>query len=253
MYFDSHAHYDDAAFEDDRDILLKTMHKNGIYRIINVGADMSSSLESVRLAEKYDFIYAAVGVHPHDVNNLTENDVKLLQKYCSCFKVVAIGETGLDYHYDDTDKEMQKYWFSRQLELCKKLEMPVIIHSRDAAADTLDAVIKSGVRKGVVHAFSASAEIAKAYIDMGFYIGVGGVVTFKNAKKLVGVVEKIPLERILLETDAPYLSPEPYRGKRNNSQNLQYVAAKIGEIKQISTETVIKSTCQNAEMLFFTK
>ena len=249
--FDTHAHYDEEAFNEDRDTLIPQMYENGIGRIINVGADISSSLKSIELARKYDFIYAAVGVHPYDAEHMTEEDYKMLQKCCKSFKVVAIGEIGLDYHYDDHDAEAQKYWFERQLQLCKEAEMPVIIHSRDASQDTFDIIKKSGVRKGVIHAFSGSAELAAEYVKMGFYIGVGGVVTFKNAKKLVEVVEKTPLTRILTETDSPYLSPTPFRGERNNSQNLRYVVEKIGSIKQMDPETVISVTYENAEMLFF--
>lgn len=251
MYFDTHAHYDDAVFDNDREELIEDMHKNDISGIINVGADVVSSKRSIELAEKYDFIFAAVGVHPHAVDRITEKDVNLLQKYCNCYKVVAVGEIGLDYHYENIDKNKQKYWFERQLQICKETEKPVIIHSRDAAQDTFEILKNSGVRRGVIHAFSGSAELAVQYINMGFYIGVGGVVTFKNAKKLVSVVEKIPLERILLETDAPYLTPEPFRGTRNSSKNLPYIAAKIGEIKQIDPKTVVKASYENTEMLFF--
>ncbi|MBQ9519212.1 MAG: TatD family hydrolase [Firmicutes bacterium] len=249
-YFDTHAHYDDAAFDADRDALIKEMYDFGIKKIINVGADMQSSLKSIELAEKYAHFYAAVGVHPYDVTKMCEDDTKLLQKYCKYYKTVAVGEIGLDYHYEDADREKQKYWFKKQLELAKNVGKPVIIHSRDAAEETFETIAQSRVRSGVIHAFSGSAELAKEYVKLGFYIGIGGVVTFKNAKKLVRVATEIPLSRILLETDAPYLSPEPYRGKRNNSQNLQFVAAKIGEIKQIDTEVVINLSSENAEMLF---
>ena len=249
-YFDTHAHYDDPSFDADREELISSMHEFGIGKIINVGADMQSSLNSLNLAKKYDFFYAAVGVHPYDTKEMCTEDIKLLQKYCECYKVVAIGETGLDYHYEDADREGQCYWFEKQLELAKKTGKPVIIHSRDAAAKTYEIIAKSGINCGVIHAFSGSAELAKEYVKLGFHIGVGGVLTFKNAKKLVRVVENLPLNRILLETDAPYLTPEPYRGKRNNSQNLQIVADKISKIKQIEIDEVIKTTCENAEMLF---
>ena len=251
MIFDTHAHYDDAAFDGDRDSLIPQLYQNGIGRIINVGADIPSSLASIELAAKYDFVYASVGVHPYDAEHMTEEDYKMLQKYCKSYKVVAIGEIGLDYHYEDHDAEAQKYWFKRQLELCEETGMPVIIHSRDASQDTFDIIKASKVRKGVIHAFSGSAELAAEYVKMGFYIGVGGVVTFKNAKKLVEVVEKTPISRILTETDSPYLSPTPLRGERNNSQNLKFVVEKIGSIKQIDPETVISVTYENAEMLFF--
>lgn len=249
-YFDTHAHYDDAAFDEDREQLIADMYEFGVKKIINVGADVASSLKSVELAKKYDFFYAAAGVHPYDVTEMCENDIKLLQKCFNCYKVVAVGEIGLDYHYENTDRDRQKYWFKKQLELAENVEKPIIVHSRDAAEDTFDIIAKSRIRSGVIHAFSGSAELAGEYVKLGFHIGIGGVVTFKNAKKLIKVATEIPIGRILLETDAPYLTPEPYRGKRNNSQNLQFVAAKIGEIKQMDINEVIKATCENAEMLF---
>ncbi len=251
-YFDTHAHYDDAAFDADREQLIKDMYDFGVKKIINVGADVVSSLKSIELAKKYDFFYAAVGVHPYDVTEMCENDIKLLQKCFNYYKVVAVGEIGLDYHYEDADREKQKYWFKKQLELAENVEKPVIIHSRDASEDTFKIIAESRIRSGVIHAFSGSAELAREYVKLGFYIGIGGVVTFKNAKKLIKVATEIPMSRILLETDAPYLTPMPYRGERNNSQNLQFVAAKIGEIKQIDPREVIKSTSQNAEIVFRT-
>ena len=249
-YFDTHAHYDDAAFDNDREELIQNMYDFGVKKIINVGADIDSSLRSIELAEKYDFFYAAVGVHPYGTKEMCHEDVKMLQKYCEKYKVVAVGEIGLDYHYEDADREKQKYWFKKQLELAENAGKPVIIHSRSAAAETYEIIAQSRVRSGVVHAFSGSAELAKEYVKLGFYIGIGGVVTFKNAKKLTKVASEIPMSRILLETDAPYLTPEPFRGKRNNSQNLQCVADKIGRIKQIAVGEVLKSSCENAEMLF---
>lgn len=251
MYFDTHAHFDDEKFDENRDILIEEMHSKGVDYIINVGSDMESSVKSMELAKKYDFIYAAVGVHPHEVENMKEEDINTLKKYAEYEKVVAIGEIGLDYYYDFSPRDKQRYWFERQLDLAAELDMPVSIHSRDAAQETFDIIKNSNVRKGVIHAYSGSVEMAKDYIDMGFYIGVGGVVTFKNAKKLVDVVRFTPMERILLETDSPYLSPVPVRGTVNNSQNLKYVADKISEIKQISSEMVCKITSQNAKGIFW--
>lgn len=251
MYFDTHAHFDDEKFDEVRDILIEEMHSNGVDNIINIGADMASSLRSIELAKKYDFIYAAVGVHPHEVDSMTDEDIETLRKYAGYDKVVAIGEIGLDYYYDLSPRDKQRYWFERQLELAGELNMPVSIHSRDASQETFDIIKNSSVRKGVIHAYSGSVEMAKDYIDMGFYIGVGGVVTFKNAKKLIDVVRFAPVERILLETDSPYLSPVPVRGTVNNSQNLKYVAEKIGEIKQISPDEVCKITAQNAKGIFW--
>ncbi len=251
MYFDTHAHFDDEKFDENRDILIEEMHSKGVDYIINVGSDMESSVKSMELAKKYDFIYAAVGVHPHEVENMKEEDINTLKKYAEYEKVVAIGEIGLDYYYDFSPRDKQRYWFERQLDLAAELDMPVSIHSRDAAQETFDIIKNSNVRKGVIHAYSGSVEMAKDYIDMGFYIGVGGVVTFKNAKKLADVVRFTPMERILLETDSPYLSPVPVRGTVNNSQNLKYVADKISEIKQISSEMVCKITSQNAKGIFW--
>lgn len=253
MYFDTHAHYDDEKFDENRDILIEEMHTNGVDYIINIGSDMESSVKSMELAKKYNFIYAAVGVHPHEVKDMTEADINKLREYSEYEKVVAIGEIGLDYYYDFSPRDKQRYWFERQLELAAELDLPVSIHSRDAAQETFDIIKNSRVRKGVIHAYSGSVEMARDYIDMGFYIGVGGVVTFKNAKKLVDVVRFAPMERILLETDSPYLSPVPLRGTVNNSQNLKYVADKIGEIKQISPEKVCEITSQNAKVIFWQK
>lgn len=250
MYFDTHAHFDDEKFDGIRDSLIEEMHTNGVDYIINVGSDMKSSVKSMELAKKYDFIYAAIGVHPHEVENMTEDDIETLKKYAEYEKVVAIGEIGLDYYYDFSPRDKQRYWFERQLELAAQLDLPVSIHSREAAQETFDIIKNSNVRKGVIHAYSGSVEMARDYINMGFYLGIGGVVTFKNAKKLIDVVSFAPMERILLETDSPYLSPVPVRGTVNNSQNLKYVAEKIGEIKQISAEKVCKITTQNAKVVF---
>lgn len=251
MYFDTHAHFDDEKFDENRDILIEEMHSNGVDYIINIGADMESSVKSIDLAKKYDFIYAAVGVHPHEVENMTEEDISTLRRYTEYKKVVAIGEIGLDYYYDFSPRDKQRYWFAKQLDLAAELNMPVSIHSRDAAQETFDIIKNSAVRKGVIHAYSGSVDMAKDYIDMGFYIGVGGVITFKNAKKLIDVVSFAPMERILLETDSPYLSPVPVRGTVNNSQNLKYVVDKISEIKQISAEKVCEITSQNAKGIFW--
>lgn len=253
MIFDTHAHYDDEKFNEDRYELIETMHQNGIGNIINVGNDIASSADSIALAKKYDFMYASVGVHPNEVGNMSDDDIEKLANYAKYTKVVAIGEIGLDYYYDDVPADVQIKWFRKQLDLAYRLDLPVIIHSRDATQQTYDIIKESRVRKGVIHAFSGSKEFAKLYTDMGFYIGVGGVVTFKNAKKLVESVETVDIDHILLETDAPYLSPTPFRGTRNNSQNLTYVVDKISEIKQISPEIVVRKTFENACTLFLKK
>lgn len=252
MIFDTHAHYDDEAFDEDRGILLSSMKSSGIGNIVNIGADMKSSQVSIELASEYDFIYAAVGVHPSEVEELTDEHMDELEKWAALDKVVAIGEIGLDYHYPDTDKVLQKKWFVKQLEVAAKVKLPVVIHSRDAAKDTLDIMKEYEADEigGVVHCYSYGVEMAREYLDMGYYFGIGGVVTFTNSKKLKEVVSYLPLDKIVLETDCPYLSPVPNRGKRNSSLNLPYVVSAIADIKQISEEEVIEATTKNAFDLY---
>lgn len=252
MIFETHAHYDDEAFDDDRDTLLSSMQEHGIGLIVNVGASLKSTTASILLAEKYPFVYAAAGVHPNETAELNEESFAGLREQCSHRKVVAVGEIGLDYYWDEPSHEIQKMWFARQLELARQIRKPVIIHSRDAAKDTFDMMTahKAGEIGGVVHCFSYSAEMAQEYVKMGFYIGVGGVVTFKNGRKLKEVVEAIPMEKILLETDSPYLSPEPNRGKRNSSLNIPYIAQTIAEIKGIPYDEVIAVTEANARRMY---
>lgn len=251
MIFDSHAHYDSEQFHEDREKLLNSMQENGVGTIVNAGASWESVTKVVELAEKYPFLYAAVGLHPDEVGDLTKERLAFMEKQCAHEKVVAVGEIGLDYYWDNESRELQKHWFVKQLELARKLNLPVIIHSRDAAEDTLE-IMKEHAQglRGVIHCFSYSKEMAKEYVKMGFFIGIGGVVTFKNGKKLKEVVEAIPLERILLETDCPYLAPEPYRGKRNSSIYLNHVAQTIGAIKGATCEEVVKQTEKNGKELF---
>ncbi len=252
MIFDTHAHYGDNRFNKDRHKLLMSMKQNGIENIVEVGAGIQSTKDAIALSEKYDFIYSAVGIHPSEVADIDERHMEWLLSLSTKEKVVAIGEIGLDYHYNEPERLVQKKWFKRQLKLAREAMLPVIIHSRDAAEDTLDIIksdcdIKNG---GVIHCFSYSPEIAHIYLDMGFYIGVGGVITFKNSKKLADVVEKAPLDRIVIETDAPYLAPEPYRGKRNCSIYLKYVIDEIARIKKISQKEIIDITERNAKKLY---
>lgn len=251
MIFESHAHYDSRKYDEDREELMNSMQENGIGTIINVGATWKSVTTVVELAEKYPFMYAAVGLHPDEVGDLNEERFEFLKLQCQNEKVVAIGEIGLDYYWDNESHDVQKEWFIRQLDLARELDLPVIIHSRDAAEDTLK-IMKEYAQglQGVIHCFSYSKELAEEYVKMGFYIGVGGVVTFKNGKKLKEVVEAIPLERILLETDCPYLAPEPYRGKRNNSLYIPHIAQAIADIKGITYEEVVAQTEQNGKELF---
>lgn len=250
--FETHAHYDDPAFEEDRDALLRQMHSEGIEYIVNIGCSMENSRYITKMVRDYDFLYGTVGVHPSDIAGLSEADMEELMTLAKQDKILAIGEIGLDYHYEEPSREIQKHWFIRQLQVAKQCQLPVVIHSRDAAADTLD-IIKAehaGATGGVIHCFSYGVEMAREYLNMGYYIGVGGVVTFKNGRKLKEVVEYTPLDRIVLETDAPYLAPVPYRGKRNCSLYLTYVAEEIAALKGIDVETVYNVTFQNAKSLY---
>ena len=251
MIFDSHAHYDLEQFDEDRDELLSSMGDHQVGAIVNVGANWNSVTETVALAEKYPHVYAAVGIHPDEVGILDEERFAFLKEQCQRDKVVAVGEIGLDYYWDHESHDVQKKWFIRQLELARELDLPVSIHSREAAADTME-IMKTHGRglRGVIHCFSYSLEQAREYIKMGYHIGVGGVVTFKNGRKLKEIVTEIPLERILLETDSPYLAPEPFRGKRNDSSYLTYVAEEIANLKGITCAEVIAQTEKNARELF---
>lgn len=253
MIFETHAHYDDDAFDSDRDQVLKDCQEQGIEYIVNVSASLHSVKTTLALAQQKDFVYAAVGVHPDEVGELNEETFAWLKEQCRQPKVVAVGEIGLDYYWDREQHEIQKYWFRKQMELAKELGLPMIVHSREAAADTLEAVKEAHTPelRGVIHCFSYSVEMAREYLELGYYIGIGGVVTFKNARKLKEVVEMLPLERILLETDCPYLAPEPNRGKRNSSLNLPYVAEAIARLKGIEPEEVIRITNENAKHLYF--
>ena len=245
--FDTHAHYDDEAFDGDREALLQSLPQQGVGRVVNIGASIASCRRTLDLMDKYDYIYGALGVHPCDTENLTEADMDWLKEKCGHEKCVALGEIGLDYYWDEPDREIQKKWFVRQLQLAREVQLPVIIHSRDAAKDTADIMTaeRAGEIGGVVHCYSYTKESARIFLDMGFYFGIGGVITFKNAKKLKEAVDYIPMDRIVLETDCPYLSPEPNRGKRNSSLNLPYVVSAIAQLKGISEEDVRRITWEN--------
>ncbi len=251
MIFDTHTHYDAEQFDKDRVELLSSMREHNVGFILNVGATLDGCKSSVEFARKYPFMYAAVGVHPDEVGALNDETFAWMEELLSDEKAVAVGEIGLDYYWDNEPREVQKEWFIRQLALARKHDLPVCIHSRDAAEDTLNVMREyaKGLR-GVIHCFSYSPEIAKEYVKNGFYIGVGGVVTFKNGKKMKEVVKATPIERILLETDCPYLAPEPYRGKRNSSIYLDRVAQEIGQLKGMTANEVIEVTEQNAKTLF---
>ena len=251
MIFESHAHYDSEQFDEDRHELLMSMPENGVGTIINSGANWDSVTEVVEMAEKYPFMYAAVGMHPDEVGDLDDGRFEFMKKQCQKDKVVAVGEIGLDYYWDNEAHDVQKKWFIKQLDLARELDLPVIIHSREAAADTMEIMKEHGKGlRGVIHCFSSSKELALEYVKMGFYIGVGGVVTFKNAKKLKEVVEAVPLEHILLETDCPYLAPTPFRGKRNSSIYISYIADEVANIKGVTYEEVVAQTEQNGKDLF---
>ena len=252
MIFDTHAHYDDDAFDEDRDELLSGMAAKNVEYIVNVGASIESSKRSIALAEKYPFIYAAVGVHPDEVGELDDEKFEKLREWTTHEKVKAVGEIGLDYYWDKEKHDLQKHWFMRQMELAHEINLPIIVHSREAAKDTLDMIIaaKPLDLSGIIHCYSYSVEQAREYLNMGYYIGIGGVLTFKNAKKLKEVAEYAPLSQIVLETDCPYLAPTPYRGKRNDSSMIAYVAEELAAIKQMPVEEVIRITNENGKKLY---
>lgn len=252
MIFDTHAHYDDEAFDEDRETLLGSLQENGIEAVVNIGASIQSTKNTLELMKKYPFVYGAVGVHPNETGELNEHLMDWLKHVAGEEKVVAVGEIGLDYYWDEPDRDIQKYWFVRQLNLAREVGLPVVIHSRDAAKDTLDTMKaeRAGDLGGVIHCFSYGVEMAREYLNMGFYIGIGGVVTFNNGRKLKEVVEYMPLDRIVLETDCPYLSPVPYRGKRNSSLHLPYVVEAISQIKGVEPDEVIAVTNRNAREMY---
>ena len=249
LLFDSHAHYDDPRYDDDREAVLGKIRESGVDCVVNIGADMETSRQSLKLAKKYDFIYTTVGVHPHGAEQMTDDDIAILEALCSEPKVVAIGEIGLDYYYDNSPRAVQKYRFKQQLELAERLDMPVVIHTRDATLDTLE-ILKNSTARGIVHCFSESAETAKLLVGMGFYIAFGGALTFKNAKKAVEAADAVPLDRLLIETDCPYLAPEGHRGKRNDSSLMRVVCERLAEIRGVSYEEMAKITYQNARRVY---
>ena len=252
MLFDSHAHYNDEKFDGDRDTLLASMPENNVGLIMN----SCSSLDEVPLifdiCEKYPFVYASVGVHPHEVENMTEDDITTLKEYAKNPKVRAIGEIGLDYYYDFSPRDVQKKWFARQVEAAKELNMPVIIHDRDAHKDCMDILRACNVSEtgGVFHCYAGSVETAKEILGWGMYIAFGGSLTFKNSVRPVEVARYVPLDRIVIETDSPYLTPVPHRGKRNSSLYIHYVAEKLAEIRGMSAEEIENITYENAKRCF---
>lgn len=252
MLIDSHAHLDDRRFDGDRDRLIKSLKDSGVGMVINPGADLGSSIKAVSLAEQYDNIYAAVGIHPHSAKEMDDSTIEILRSFSNRKKVIAIGEIGLDYHYDHSPREIQQERFIEQLNLAKEVDLPVIIHTREAAKDTLDIIKKAqnGSIKGVMHCFSGSLEMAWEYIELGFYISFAGPITFKNARVSREIINAMPLNRLMIETDSPYLTPEPHRGKRNEPAYVRYVAGTIAELRGISFGEIAKRTAENTRELF---
>lgn len=252
MIFESHTHLDDHAFDEDRREVIAQLKESEVKYIMNISAGLTSARTSLALAKEYDFIYTSIGVHPCETEELNEENFKEIISYLKEDKVKAIGEIGLDYYWNEPEREIQKYWFQRQLRLAHEYHYPVIIHSRDAAFDTYQIMKEERADQldGVIHCYSYTKETARDFLNWNYYFGIGGVVTFQNAKKLKEAVEYIPLENIILETDSPYLSPVPFRGKRNTPLNLPFVADAIAEIKKISSEEVKRVTTENARKLY---
>ena len=250
MYFDTHAHYCDKRFDVDRDEVLESMVDAGVSYILNAGSNLKSSKLSLELADKYSFIFASVGVHPHDASSMNDETILELEEMLSHPKAVAVGEIGLDYHYDFSPRDVQRLRFQNQLELARRLSLPVIIHERESLQDTLDAVRNFSDLTGVFHCFSGSWETAKIILDLGWYLSFTGVITFKNARRSLEVLQRMPAERIMLETDCPYLAPEPNRGRRNSSLNLPYIAEKVAEVRGMSLHEVAVLTTENGKRFF---
>ena len=252
MIIDTHAHYDDKAFDEDREGVLADLEAHGVHRVINSGSDLGACRRTIELMEQYPFVYGSLGIYPCDTTELTEEDMTWLARQSHLEKCVAIGEIGLDYYWDEPERQLQRKWFARQLQLAQEVGLPVVIHSREAAQDTIELMRAEHAERsgGVIHCYSYSKELARTFLDMGFYFGIGGVVTFKNGRKLKETVEYLPMDRILLETDSPYLSPVPNRGKRNDSRNLSYVVSQIALIKGITEDEVEQITTENALRLY---
>lgn len=247
--FDSHAHYDSDAFEADRKELLSALPSQGVCGIINCGSDMASSISSLELADEFDFVYAACGIHPHEAESCQQGYLSVLKKLCMEEKCVAVGEIGLDYHYDFSPRDKQKQVFEQQILLAKELDLPVIVHDREAHEDTLE-LLKRYKPKGVVHCFSGSVEMAKEIVKLGMYIGLGGAVTFKNARKPLEVAVYVPSDRLLIETDCPYMTPVPHRGKRCDSSYIPFTAEVIASVRNATAEDILDLTRKNANILF---
>ena len=248
MYIDVHCHLDKEYYDDINDVVNSAL-SNDVKLMIYNGCNVKTNLEVIDVINKFDNVYGAVGFHPTELNDISDDDYVMLENMLSNKKIVAIGEIGLDYHYDNTDRRKQRYHFIKQLELAEKYKLPVIIHSRDSIQDTYN-ILKEYKVKGVMHCFSGSLEMAREFVKLGYFISVGGIITFKNAKNIINVINNIDLSYILLETDSPYLSPEPYRGKKNEPKNIPIIASKIAEIRGVSLETIRDVTSGNACGLF---
>lgn len=247
--FDTHSHYDDDKFDNDRASLLKSLTEKGVINAVSCGCDIKSSEFNRLLAEKFDYLYFAAGFHPENLEGAEITDLNKIKELASHKKCVAIGEIGLDYYWMDSTKEKQKLFFEKQIELASELGKPIIVHDRDAHGDTLD-ILKSTKPKGVVHCFSGSKEMAREVIKIGMYIGLNGVATFKNARKSLEIVKEIPIERLVLETDCPYLAPEPHRGERNDSSYIPYIAERIGNVLNMEPQELLNITAENAKKLY---
>jgi len=252
MLFDTHAHLDDDRFDKDRDETIIQCQRDGVELILNAGSNIETSVKAIALSKKYEFIYAAVGVHPHDAAEMDEETAGVLAALAGNRKVRAIGEIGLDYHYDLSPRDVQRQRFVEQIDLARQLKLPIIVHDREAHGDVMDIFKKTRIKEvgGVLHSFSGSAEMALECIKLGLYISISGPVTFENARKTVEAVKQVPLDMLLIETDSPYLTPVPYRGKRNYPGYVRLVAEKIAEIKGISFEEVARQTLENGKRLF---
>lgn len=252
MLFDTHAHLDDERFDEDRRQVIERCREEGVELILNAGSNISTSQKSLAIAGEYDFIYAAVGVHPHDAKSMDEGTLDILRELASNPKVKAIGEIGLDYHYDFSPRDIQKQGFMEQIDLAKQLKLPIIVHDRESHGDVMEIFKRMNVKDmgGVLHSFSGSVEMARECLKLGFYLSISGPITFKNAVKNVEVVKEIPLDMLLIETDSPYLTPVPHRGERNYPGYVRHVAEKIAEIKGISFEEVAQKTLENGKRLF---
>ena len=250
-FFDSHAHYNDERFEEDRDELIKTIYGEGITKIINAGYSLESSKKAIEISNDYDFMYTTAGISPNDIDDFREENLEEIEKLAKNKKVVAIGEIGLDYHWNTENKDLQKHVFISQIEIANKLDLPIVIHTREAIYDTLDILKRNKCnKKGIFHCCPLNIDLVREGLKLGFYISFAGPVTFKNSKNADEIIKMVPLDKILIETDSPYLSPEPIRGKRNDSRNVKYIAQRIAEAKGISLEKAAKTTYANAKAIF---